>query len=162
MCIRDRFKKRTVAKLYLAVLARPPPPPPDGADELVIDAPIGRHPARREKMAVVPGGRPAVSRVRVLASDGRRCVAQVAIDTGRTHQIRVHLAHVGSPVLGDPVYGDAQANARAAAAFAANRTLLHAWRLAFDHPDSGARVEVTAPPPPDLARATAVVAGRDG
>lgn len=160
--LQAQFKARTVAKLYLAVLARPPPPPPDGADELVIDAPIGRHPARREKMAVVPGGRPAVSRVRVLASDGRRCVAQVAIDTGRTHQIRVHLAHVGSPVLGDPVYGDAQANARAAAAFAANRTLLHAWRLAFDHPDSGARVEVTAPPPPDLARATAVVAGRDG
>ncbi|KAH8060045.1 pseudouridine synthase [Aureococcus anophagefferens] len=106
-----QFKARTVAKLYLAVLARPPPPPPDGADELVIDAPIGRHPARREKMAVVPGGRPA-------------------------------------------------ANARAAAAFAANRTLLHAWRLAFDHPDSAR--EVTAPPPPDLARATAVVAGRDG
>ncbi|KAH8049178.1 pseudouridine synthase [Aureococcus anophagefferens] len=124
--LQAQFKARTVAKLYLAVLARPPPPPPDGADELVIDAPIGRHPARREKMAVVPGGRPA------------------------------------GPVLGDPVYGDAQANARAAAAFAANRTLLHAWRLAFDHPDSGARVEVTAPPPPDLARATAVVAGRDG
>ncbi|KAH8044723.1 pseudouridine synthase [Aureococcus anophagefferens] len=91
-----------------------------------------------------------------------KAAGMVAIDTGRTHQIRVHLAHVGSPVLGDPVYGDAQANARAAAAFAANRTLLHAWRLAFDHPDSGARVEVTAPPPPDLARATAVVAGRDG
>ncbi|KAH8099246.1 pseudouridine synthase [Aureococcus anophagefferens] len=126
--LQAQFKARTVAKLYLAVLAGPPPPPPDGADELVIDAPIGRHPARREKMAVV------------------------AIDRGpHAHQIRVHLAHVGSPVLGDPVYGDAQANARAAAAFAANRTLLRRGALAFDHP-TRAR-QVTAPPPPDLARA---------
>ena len=67
-------------------------------------------------MAVVEGGRRAVSRVRVLATDGRRCVVQVAIETGRTHQIRVHLAHVGAPVLGDIVYGDVSANDRAAKA----------------------------------------------
>ena len=88
-------------------------------------------------------------------------VVQVAIDTGRTHQIRVHLAHVGCPVLGDPVYGAAYANEVAALApLSADRTLLHAWRLGFDHPTTGARVQVQAPPPPDMARAVAAVAGR--
>ena len=106
-------------------------------------------------------GRRAVSRVRVLATDGRRCVVQVAIETGRTHQIRVHLAHVGAPVLGDAVYGDVSANDRAAKApLSATRPLLHAWRLGFDHPVSRKRVEVVAPPPPDLARAVRQVSGR--
>ena len=110
---------------------------------------------------MVEGGRRAVSRVRVLATDGRRCVVQVAIETGRTHQIRVHLAHVGAPVLGDIVYGDASANDRAAKApLSVARPLLHAWRLGFDHPVSRKRVEVVAPPPPDLARAVRQVSGR--
>jgi len=109
---------------------------------------------------VVEGGRRAVSRVRALATDGALTVVQVAIETGRTHQIRVHLAHVGCPVLGDPQYGDARANAKAAADLGAERTLLHAWRLGFDHPATGARVDVTAPPPADLQRAVAAVSGR--
>ena len=160
--LQRQFKDRTVDKLYLAVLARPPPPHAKDDGELVVDAPIARHPTKRDRMAVVNDGRHARSRFRVLAFDDEsRCLAQVAIDTGRTHQIRVHLAHVGSPVLGDPVYGDDYANKRAALPpMSANRTLLHAWRLAFDHPASGQRVDITAPPPPDLARATALLAGR--
>ena len=157
--LQKQFADRTVAKLYLAVVCRPPPE--TDADELVIDEPIGRHPIHRERMAVVEGGRRAVSRVRVLATDGRRCVVQVAIETGRTHQIRVHLAHVGAPVLGDIVYGDVSANDRAAKApLSVARPLLHAWRLGFDHPVSRKRVEVVAPPPPDLARAVRQVSGR--
>ena len=157
--LQKQFADRTVSKLYLAVVCRPPPE--TDADELVIDEPIGRHPIHRERMAVVEGGRRAVSRVRVLATDGRRCVVQVAIETGRTHQIRVHLAHVGAPVLGDIVYGDASANDRAAKApLSVARPLLHAWRLGFDHPVSRKRVEVVAPPPPDLARAVRQVSGR--
>ena len=159
--LQKQFADRTVSKLYLAVVARPPPETETDADELVIDEPIGRHPIHRERMAVVEGGRRAVSRVRVLATDGRRCVVQVAIETGRTHQIRVHLAHVGAPVLGDPVYGDVSANDRAAKApLSVARPLLHAWRLGFDHPVSRKRVEVVAPPPPDLARAVRQVSGR--
>ena len=159
--LQKQFADRTVSKLYLAVVARPPPETETDADELVIDEPIGRHPIHRERMAVVEGGRRAVSRVRVLATDGRRCVVQVAIETGRTHQIRVHLAHVGAPVLGDVVYGDVSANDRAAKApLSATRPLLHAWRLGFDHPVSRKRVEVVAPPPPDLARAVRQVSGR--
>ena len=159
--LQKQFADRTVSKLYLAVVARPPPETEAEADELVIDEPIGRHPIHRERMAVVEGGRRAVSRVRVLATDGRRCVVQVAIETGRTHQIRVHLAHVGAPVLGDIVYGDVSANDRAAKApLSATRPLLHAWRLGFDHPFTKKRVEVVAPPPPDLARAVRQVSGR--
>ena len=159
--LQKQFADRTVSKLYLAVVARPPPECEEDADELVIDEPIGRHPIHRERMAVVEGGRRAVSRVRVLATDGRRCVVQVAIETGRTHQIRVHLAHVGAPVLGDIVYGDVSANDRAAKApLSATRPLLHAWRLGFDHPLTKKRVEVVAPPPPDLARAVRQVSGR--
>ena len=122
----------------MAVVAKPPPEF-DG-EELVIDAPIGRHAIHRERMAVTENGRRAVSRVRVLATDGRKCVVQVAIETGRTHQIRVHLAHIGCHVLGDPVYGDDNANRICVnVPFHAKRPLLHAWRLGFDHPATGER-----------------------
>ena len=72
----------------------------------------------------------------------------------------MHLQHAGFPLLGDAAYGDARANALALRELGAARPLLHAWRLAFDHPASGARVAAVAPPPPDLKRAVAAVAGR--
>lgn len=157
--LQAQFADRTVAKVYLAVVAKPPPEF-DG-EELVIDAPIGRHAIHRERMAVTENGRRAVSRVRVLATDGRKCVVQVAIETGRTHQIRVHLAHIGCHVLGDPVYGDDNANRICVnAPFHAKRPLLHAWRLGFDHPATGERINVVAPPPSDMARAVRLVSGR--
>jgi 23S rRNA pseudouridine1911/1915/1917 synthase len=115
-----------------------------------IEAPIGRHPTKRRLMAVVSGGRPAVSHyARVDASD-KLSLLDVGLETGRTHQIRVHLAHLGHPVLGDRVYGGL---GEAARALGLNRPFLHAWRLTFPHPESGEPVTVTDTLPEDLAAA---------
>ncbi|KAJ1460891.1 pseudouridine synthase [Pelagophyceae sp. CCMP2097] len=157
------FAARTVQKTYLAVVAGTLPLPPDGGDELLIDEPIARHPVRRQEMCIPAdgAGRRAVSRVRTLASDGKRSVVEVDIETGRTHQIRVHLAHIGTPVLGDEVYGDSNANRMAAqTAIKPNRPLLHAWRLSFAHPATGEPQAFLAPLPPDFERALRCVAGR--
>ena len=115
-----------------------------------IEAPIGRHPVRRRHMAVVPEGRPAVTHYRVLAGDDRLTLVDVALETGRTHQIRVHLAHLGHPVVGDPVYGGVSELARS---LGLDRPFLHARRLEFPHPDDGRLVDVRDPLPPELAAA---------
>lgn len=127
----------------------------------VVDAPIGRHPERRTRFAVVDGARPARTRYRLLAtgevttSDGTpRAVSTLVcgLETGRTHQIRVHLQAVGSPVAGDPVYG---ADGALAAALGLTRPALHAAHLAFDHPVTGEPVVVDEPLPDDLVEACA-------
>jgi len=121
-----------------------------------VEAPIARHPMDRKRMAVVTGGRSAVTHYRLRAR--YRGITQVAVrlETGRTHQIRVHMAYSGYPVLGDPVYGG---RGRVPAGVdeslrevirAFPRQALHAERLAFAHPDSGARIEVNASRPADL------------
>ncbi len=125
---------------------------PDGT--LTIDAPIARHPRDRKRMAVVPGGRRAVTHVATLERFGpadRPVAALVAcrLETGRTHQIRVHLAHVGHPLIGDPVYGRPRAAPEAARAFP--RQALHAETLGFTHPD-GRRLRFTREAPADFAR----------
>ncbi len=128
---------------------------------------VGRHPHRRQLMAVVPrGGRHAVTHYRVLEDFGFCQWCEVDLETGRTHQIRVHFAHRGHPVVGDPVYGDDRRARgvhhldRGAAdriVRLAGRQMLHAARLRFDHPASGARIEVQAPPPADMAAVLAVL-----
>ena len=128
---------KTAERRYWAVVGGHMPAP-----EGRIDAPIARHPTHRKKMAVVPGGRVAATRWRVLGSYKGFDWLECSLETGRTHQIRVHLAHVGHPVVGDPVYGG-------------DRTLpvklpgqaLHARELSFDHPRTGARMTFTAAPP---------------
>jgi 23S rRNA pseudouridine1911/1915/1917 synthase len=125
---------------------------PDGA--LTIDAPIARHPRDRKRMAVVAGGRRAVTHLRLLERFGpaeRPHAALVAcrLETGRTHQIRVHLAHIGHPLIGDPVYGRPRAAPDCARAF--TRQALHAESLGFTHPD-GRRLRFERPPPEDFAR----------
>ena len=108
-----------------------------------INAPIGRHPQQRQKMAVVPTGRPAVTHWQVLATQGNYSWVYFRLETGRTHQIRVHLSHLGHPLVGDPLYsrkGTAKLPGQA----------LHAWRLRFQHPQSEAWMTVTAPLPNSL------------
>lgn len=146
--------ERRIERRYLALLAGSP-----AERRGVVDAPIGRHPVQRTRFAVVEDGRPARTRFRVLADatvdlpgGGRRTVASVvcALETGRTHQIRVHLDAVEAPVAGDPVYGS---DGALAAALGLSRPALHAAHLAFTHPVSGAPVTVTEPLPADLVEA---------
>lgn len=134
------FASRSVYKEYLAICVGNP-----GTCE--IEAPIGRHPVHRKLMAVVENGRAAISRCRTLAFDGQLSVVSLILVTGRTHQIRVHMKHRGTPVLGDPLYGNKAANQR----HGKERQMLHAWRVRFAHPLTGAQLELEAPPPPEIA-----------
>ena len=135
----DRFKSREVDKVYLALVAGHPSPP-----EADIDAPIGRHPHDRQRMAVVSTGRPAITRYRVLTAYQRSTLVEARPRTGRTHQIRVHLASVGHPVVGDAMYGRPVEGLP--------RQFLHAFRLAFTHPASGETFRFTAELPNDLRK----------
>jgi 23S rRNA pseudouridine1911/1915/1917 synthase len=142
------FAARQVDKRYLAVCHGVLRGPRE------VDAPIGRHPTRRQEMAVKAGGRPARSRVVPLASTAVASLVEVELLTGRTHQVRVHMKSLGHPLVGDPVYGEARWKGATGAARALLREFprpaLHAWRLAFEHPVQERRVEVEAPPPEDL------------
>jgi 23S rRNA pseudouridine1911/1915/1917 synthase len=117
------------------------------AGEGTVDAPVGRHPRDRKRMAVVPAGRPAVTHWRVLETFPAVQLAEATLETGRTHQVRVHLASLRHPLAGDRTYG---ADPTLAARLGLPRPFLHAWRLAFDHPWTGTRVDLTEPIPADL------------
>ncbi len=121
-----------------------------------VDAALGRHPVDRKRMAVVSGGKPAVTHYRVLERLRGHSLLQVRLDTGRTHQIRVHMAHIGHPVVGDPVYGgrprpvrDMQPEA-AEALSAFRRQALHAAVLGLTHPVTGEACRFEAPLPADF------------
>ncbi|MFN2488744.1 MAG: RluA family pseudouridine synthase [Actinomycetota bacterium] len=136
---------RRVRRSYLA-LVRGAPSMPSGT----IDAPVGRHPARPRLRAVLPGGKPAVTHFTTLGAAPGMALLDVRLETGRTHQIRVHLAHLGHPVLGDRPYGGAT---EAAAALGLERSFLHAYRLEWPHPDDGRTVTVVDELPADLVAA---------
>lgn len=149
--LRDREIERT----YQALVHGIPPP------ALTIDRPIGRHPRHRTRMAVaLRDGREAVTHTRLTERLGKFSLLEVRLETGRTHQIRVHLEAAGFPVAGDPVYG------RTPGVLGLNRQFLHAARLAFPHPETGDRIEVESPLPEDLEgaleRARAPVQRRGG
>jgi 23S rRNA pseudouridine1911/1915/1917 synthase len=145
----DALRRRAVTRRYLALVDGVPDSPVGR-----IEAPIGRDPDHRRRFATVPGGKEAVTRYATIATGlvGDRPVALLAcrLESGRTHQIRVHLTAIGHPVLGDPVYGPRPA---VAAALGLDRPALHAGRLAFAHPVTGEQVDVTEPLPGDLAAA---------
>jgi 23S rRNA pseudouridine1911/1915/1917 synthase len=134
----DQQQARRMRKIYQAlVIGRPP-------ETGTIDAPIGRDPRDRLRMAVVPDGRPARTHYRLLAAFGDYSLLEVQLETGRTHQIRVHLRHLGYPIVGDPVYGPRRSHLHL------SRQFLHAAYLGLVHPRSGQWQEFTVPLPADL------------
>ncbi|WP_018609083.1 23S rRNA pseudouridine(1911/1915/1917) synthase RluD [Uliginosibacterium gangwonense] len=114
----------------------------------LVDAPIGRHPTQRTKMAVIQGGREARTHYRVIERMPQATWIECVLDTGRTHQIRVHMAHLGYPLVGDPVYAGRRSMPAVAAGFA--RQALHAFRLGLIHPLTGQAMQWEAPMPQDM------------
>jgi 23S rRNA pseudouridine1911/1915/1917 synthase len=133
-----QLASRTLSRTYLAVVRGGV-----GTLDQVVDGPIGRHPRDRFRMAVVEHGRPARTRVRVLERRDGYTLLRCDLETGRTHQIRVHLAALGHPVAGDALYGRPRRGEP-------GRPLLHAHRLRFRHPRTGEEVVFESPPPPDF------------
>ncbi|MHA7286349.1 RluA family pseudouridine synthase [Arthrobacter sp. MDT3-44] len=143
--LKRAFKERTVEKVYHAVVQGLPEPLTG-----TIDAPIGRHPHHEWRFAVMEGGRDSVTHYEVLEAFGRASLVEVHLETGRTHQIRVHFSALRHPCAGDLTYG---ADPRLAAELGLTRQWLHAHRLGFAHPRTGEPVSVTSPYPVDLAYA---------
>lgn len=153
LALSESFARRDVHKSYLALVSGVPPV------SGTCHEPLGRHPAVKIKMAVVPeahGGKPAHTEWKRLwhSSDGTFSLLAVRIHTGRTHQIRVHMAHIGHPLLGDALY------APPAIAGRAPRQMLHAWRLNFRHPHTDRDMHFCCPPPQDFLDAAAENARR--
>lgn len=146
-----RLAERVISRRYLAVVEGHL----DG--ERIIDAPIGRDPRRRTRQAVRADGRPARTRVRAREHFRVHTLVEAELETGRTHQIRVHLASAGHPLAGDSRYGarglvpPAAADTTIGVLRGFRRQALHAWKLAFEHPESGQHLRFEAPPPGDLA-----------
>ncbi len=140
-----QFSERSsMEKLYLAVTQGIPKPEKDS-----IFTHIGRHPVNRQKMAVVnpPGGKTAITDYEILATDAASLTALVLchLHTGRTHQIRVHMHHKGSPIVGDPIYGKPSKTSEQT-----GRLMLHAWKLAFDHPVTKEPLRFESPIPAEF------------
>ncbi len=131
----DLFKARKMTKEYLAICERAP-------KKLYIEAPIGRNLKRRKEMAIVENGREAVTQFEILTEGKKGALVLAKPMTGRTHQIRVHLKHLNTPILGDTLYGFAQKKA--------SRIMLHSYKLSFIHPFSGQNLSLTAPIPSDF------------
>lgn len=149
--LKAAFKERTVTKTYHAVVQGLP-------DPIVgtIDAPIGRHPSSGWKFAVVDGGKHAVTHYKLLEAFREASLLEVHLETGRTHQIRVHMSATGHPCVGDPMYG---CDPNLAKRVGLIRQWLHAVSLGFIHPGTGKHFEVTAPYPEDLRHALEVLRG---
>lgn len=154
LALSGMFARREIFKEYLALVHGVP-----AADRGTIDAPVGRHPTRKTAMAVTPGGKPARSAWRLLHAypHGRFSLLAVRIFSGRTHQVRVHMQHLGHPLVGDALYaagrpnGAAAASTKSAAAGGASRRtakrhMLHAWKLAFFHPQPECANRAALPP----------------
>ena len=156
----EAFALRRVDKEYLALVYGVPAQP-----KLEITDPIGRSETNKTKMAVIPltkGGREAHSTCRLVHADasGRWSLVRVGIHTGRTHQIRVHMSHVGHPLIGDAVYKTVSKALPPIPQSVANRQMLHAWKLSFPHPETGEIMFFCCPPPDDFSVAVTQLVNR--
>jgi 23S rRNA pseudouridine1911/1915/1917 synthase len=149
--LKRAFRDREVDKLYHA-LVQGHPDPLRGT----VDAPIARHPSGDGRFAVVAGGRPSVTHYDTLEAFRAASLTEIILETGRTHQIRVHMAAIRHPCVGDRLYG---ADPVLAARLGLTRQWLHAVRLGFTHPGDGRRVEFTSEYPADLVHALEVLRG---
>jgi 23S rRNA pseudouridine1911/1915/1917 synthase len=147
--LKNAFRNRTVDKTYHA-LVQGHPDPLRGT----VDAPIGRHPRYDYKFAVMAGGRDSVTHYETLEAHRFASLLEIHLETGRTHQIRVHMAALKHPCVGDITYGADPVLARR---LGLERQWLHAVRLGFEHPDSGEYVEFESPYPADLQHALDVI-----
>ncbi len=136
--LQAQFQSRTVDKIYIALLEKLP-----ATLSGRVEAPIARDPNQRKRMAVVRGGKPAITEYQVIdhAFIGEQALVRVTLHTGRTHQIRVHMAFIGCPIVGDSVYGFRKQRLKL------KRQFLHAAELSFDHPTTGERLSFTSPLP---------------
>ena len=143
------FKERSVSRRYLALCLGP-----RLDDELLLDTPYGRHPKDRKKFTSRQGSRRAVTRVRVLWRERVAALVEARLETGRSHQLRVHLGDTGHPIVADLVYGrqikPAGYSLSARLRARAPRLALHAASLSFPHPATGEAMSFTSPPPPEL------------
>ncbi|MGL5808958.1 MAG: RluA family pseudouridine synthase [Nocardioides sp.] len=152
--LKSAFRRRVVDKTYHALVQGHPDP-----HEGTIDAPIGRHPKADYKFAVMTDGRHSITHYRTLEAHRHASLLEVKLETGRTHQIRVHMSACRHPCVGDLTYG---ADPTLAARLGLERQWLHAMRLGFDHPETGAYVEFASRYPDDLDRALDLIRGPDG
>ena len=141
--LKESFRTRTVKKVYHA-LVQGHPDPSNGT----IDAPISRHPQENYKYAVVQGGRESITHYETLEAFPYASLLKIELETGRTHQIRVHMSAIKHPCVGDPMYG---ADPKLAEKLGLTRQWLHATSLTFKHPRTGAEVTFDSPYPQDLA-----------
>ncbi|WP_309649384.1 MULTISPECIES: RluA family pseudouridine synthase [Nocardioides] len=151
--LKNAFRQRTVDKTYHALVQGHPDP-----HEGTIDAPIGRHPRADYKFAVMGDGRPSVTHYETLEAHRFASLLEVHLETGRTHQIRVHMAALKHPCVGDITYG---ADPTLSRRVGLERQWLHAVKLGFEHPDSGAYVEYESTYPDDLSRALEIIRDAD-
>ncbi|RJQ54135.1 MAG: RluA family pseudouridine synthase [Actinobacteria bacterium] len=151
LALSRQLKRREIKRTYIALVWGTPK-----HEEGIIDAPIGRSARDRKRMAVVERGRHARTRFRVVERLGPFSLLELSLETGRTHQIRVHLAHIGHAIVGDRQYGPP----KKAGELGLGRQFLHAARLELAHPRTGDRLTIEDPLPPDLEAALAAARKR--
>jgi len=151
--LQAQIAAKTAQRIYLGVIYGAP-----SEHQGIIDLPIGRHPSDRRKMAIVPterGGRSAKTHWQIRERLGNFTLIQFQLETGRTHQIRVHSSHLGYPIVGDPLYGP-----RRTIGVNLPGQALHAWQLKLSHPRTGAEIAIEAPLPPVFETLLAVLRRR--
>lgn len=142
--ITEMLKNKEISRQYLALVVG------DIKENGIIDMPVGRHPSDRKKMAVLPTGKQAITNFDVLKRYGDVTLLKIKLNTGRTHQIRVHMKHIGHPVAGDPLYG---AKSKISKWLCLERQFLHSSHLEFEHPSTGENMIFDDPLPSDLKKA---------